>query len=72
MPYVDYVGSFFTITTFNAIVVALFFYVAVAGGLLAIFFVSIARIYIKSLSIVVFLISTITIFATLSILVDSG
>ncbi|KMZ66789.1 hypothetical protein ZOSMA_289G00300 [Zostera marina] len=63
---------FFAIATFNSIVVALFLSVAAAGGLLAIFFVSIAGIYIGALSIAVFFISAITISAALSILVASG
>ncbi|KAF8064743.1 hypothetical protein N665_1169s0002 [Sinapis alba] len=63
---------FFVAATANAIVISLLVSLAVAGGFLALFFLSLTAIYIGALSIAVLVISTATVSAVVSVLIASG
>ncbi|XP_013623814.1 PREDICTED: uncharacterized protein LOC106329693 [Brassica oleracea var. oleracea] len=63
---------FFLAATANAIIISLLFSLAVAGGFLSIFFLSLTATYIGALSVAAFVISTATVSAVVSILFASG
>ncbi|CAN7037868.1 unnamed protein product [Brassica rapa subsp. trilocularis] len=63
---------FFVAATFNAIIISLLVSLAAAGGFLALFFLSLAGIYIGALSVAAFVVSTVTISAVVSVLFASG
>ncbi|KAJ4882677.1 Uncharacterized protein Rs2_32770 [Raphanus sativus] len=63
---------FFVAATANAIVISLLVSLAVAGGFLALFFLSLTAVYIGALSVAAFLISTVTVSAVVCILIASG
>lgn len=63
---------FFLAATANAIIISLLFSLAVAGGFLSIFFLSLTATYIGALSVSAFVISTATVSAVVSILFASG
>ncbi|KAL6993274.1 hypothetical protein U1Q18_011389 [Sarracenia purpurea var. burkii] len=63
---------FFLAATINAIVISLLMSLAVAGGILAIFFAFTMAIYIGVLTVAVFVISTATISAIIAVLVITG
>ncbi|KAF8097923.1 hypothetical protein N665_0279s0052 [Sinapis alba] len=63
---------FFIAATFNAIIISLLVSLAAAGGFLALFFLSLAGIYIGALSVAAFVISTATVSAVVSVLFASG
>lgn len=63
---------FFVAATANAIIISLLFSLAVAGGFLSIFFLSLTATYIGALSVSAFVISTATVSAVVSILFASG
>ncbi|KAL0874288.1 hypothetical protein Bca101_023996 [Brassica carinata] len=65
-------GLFFVAATFNAIIISLLVSLAAAGGFLALFFLSLAGIYIGALSVAAFVISTATISAVVCVLFASG
>ncbi|CAG7891750.1 unnamed protein product [Brassica rapa] len=58
---------FFVAATFNAIIISLLVSLAAAGGFLALFFLSLAGIYIGALSVAAFVVSTVTISAVVSV-----
>ncbi|KAJ8526272.1 hypothetical protein K7X08_028749 [Anisodus acutangulus] len=63
---------FFVAATVNAIVISLLMSLAAAGGFLALFFTCLITIYIGALSVAVFVISTTTIIAIISVIVATG
>ncbi|KAG2300367.1 hypothetical protein Bca4012_011955 [Brassica carinata] len=63
---------FFVAATANAIVISLLVSLAVAGGFLALFFLSLTTIYIGALSVAAFVISTATVSALVCVLIASG
>ncbi|CAH8364703.1 unnamed protein product [Eruca vesicaria subsp. sativa] len=63
---------FFVAATTNAIIISLLFSLAVAGGFLSLFFLSLTATYIGALSVAAFVISTATVSAVVSILFASG
>ncbi|XP_057517230.1 uncharacterized protein LOC130798312 [Amaranthus tricolor] len=63
---------FLAAATVNAIIISLFMSLAAAGGFLAIFFACVAGIYIGALSIAVFVISSATISAIITVLIVTG
>ncbi|ESQ41647.1 hypothetical protein EUTSA_v10014473mg [Eutrema salsugineum] len=63
---------FFVAATANAIIISLLISLAVAGGFLAFFFLSLTAIYIGALSVAAFVISAATISAVVSVLIASG
>ncbi|KAJ4912175.1 Uncharacterized protein Rs2_06796 [Raphanus sativus] len=63
---------FFVAATFNAIIISLLVSLAAAGGFLALFFLSLAGIYIGALSVAAFVISTVTVSAVVCVLIASG
>ncbi|KAJ0232621.1 hypothetical protein HA466_0288650 [Hirschfeldia incana] len=63
---------FFVAATFNAIIISLLVSLAAAGGFLALFFLSLAGIYIGALSVAAFVISTATVSAVVCVLFASG
>ncbi|XP_027368485.1 uncharacterized protein LOC113874460 [Abrus precatorius] len=63
---------FFVAATINAIFVSLLISLAVAGGFLALFFAFVTAIYIGALSVTVFVISTVTFWAVVAILITTG
>ncbi|KAF3543986.1 hypothetical protein DY000_02000671 [Brassica cretica] len=62
---------FFVAATANAILISLLFSLAVAGGFLSLFFLSLTATYIGALSVSAFVISTATVSAVVSILFAS-
>ncbi|CAH8362204.1 unnamed protein product [Eruca vesicaria subsp. sativa] len=58
--------------TANAIVISLLVSLAVAGGFLALFFLSLTAVYIGVLSVAAFVISTVTVSALVTVLIASG
>ncbi|KAF8081048.1 hypothetical protein N665_0908s0005 [Sinapis alba] len=62
----------FVAATANAIIISLLGSLAVAGGFLSLFFLSLTATYIGSLSVAAFVISTATVSAVVSILFASG
>ena len=63
---------FFVAATANAIIISLLVSLAVAGGFLALFFLSLTTIYIGALSVAAFVISTATVSAVFCVLIASG
>ncbi|KAL9230627.1 hypothetical protein vseg_005955 [Gypsophila vaccaria] len=63
---------FLAAATTNAVILSLFVSLAAAGGCLAIFFACVAAIYIGALSVAVFVISSVTISAIITVLIVSG
>ncbi|KAG2333796.1 hypothetical protein Bca4012_016579 [Brassica carinata] len=63
---------FFVAATTNAIIVSLLVSLAVAGGFLSLFFLSLTATYFGALSVAAFVISTATVSAVVSILFASG
>ncbi|KAF3560946.1 hypothetical protein DY000_02018836 [Brassica cretica] len=63
---------FFVAATANAIIISLLVSLAVAGGFLALFFLSLTAIYIGALSVAAFVISTATVSAVVCVLIASG
>nr|VDC78893.1 unnamed protein product [Brassica rapa] len=63
---------FFVAATVNAIIISLLVSLAVAGGFLSLFFLSLSPTYIGALSVAAFVISTVTVSAVVSILFASG
>ena len=63
---------FFVAATANAIIISLLVSLAVAGGFLSLFFLSLSPTYIGALSVAAFVISTVTVSAVVSILFASG
>ncbi|CAF1782401.1 hypothetical protein HID58_088968 [Brassica napus] len=63
---------FFVAATANAIIISLLVSLAVAGGFLALFFLSLTAIYIGALSVAAFVISTATVSAVFCVLIASG
>ncbi|CAN7034845.1 hypothetical protein Bca4012_046048 [Brassica carinata] len=63
---------FFVAATANAIIISFLVSLAVAGGFLALFFLSLTAIYIGALSVAVFVISTATVSAVVCVLFASG
>ncbi|XP_057971760.1 uncharacterized protein LOC131160293 [Malania oleifera] len=67
-----FVMLFFVAATINAIIISLLISLAVAGGFLAFFFACVTAIYIGALSVAVFVISTVTVWATIAVLITTG
>ncbi|KAI4299642.1 hypothetical protein L6164_033078 [Bauhinia variegata] len=63
---------FFLAATINAIVIALLVSLAAAGGFLALFFAFVTAIYIGALSVAAFVISTVTFWTIVAILITTG
>ncbi|CAF2344964.1 unnamed protein product [Brassica rapa] len=63
---------FFVAATANAIIISLLVSLAVAGGFLALFFLSLTAIYIGALSVAAFVISTAAVSAVVCVLIASG
>ncbi|XP_009121477.2 uncharacterized protein LOC103846322 [Brassica rapa] len=63
---------FFVAATANAIIISLLVSLAVAGGFLALFFLSLTAIYIGALSVAAFVISTAAVSAVFCVLIASG
>ncbi|KAL2521942.1 hypothetical protein Fot_25865 [Forsythia ovata] len=63
---------FFVAATINAIVISLLMSLAAAGGFLALFFACVAAIYVGALMLSVFVISTTTVVAIISVLIAAG
>ncbi|CAH8316673.1 unnamed protein product [Eruca vesicaria subsp. sativa] len=63
---------FFIAATFNAIIISLLVSLAAAGGFLALFFISLAGIYIGALCVAAFVVSTVTVSAVVCVLIASG
>ncbi|RID68582.1 hypothetical protein BRARA_C00730 [Brassica rapa] len=63
---------FFVAATANAIIISLLVSLAVAGGFLSLFSLSLSATYIGALSVAAFVISTVTVSAVVSVLFASG
>ncbi|RID41954.1 hypothetical protein BRARA_J01876 [Brassica rapa] len=63
---------FFVAATANAIIISLLVSLAVTGGFLALFFLSLTAIYIGALSVAAFVISTAAVSAVFCVLIASG
>ncbi|XP_077230466.1 uncharacterized protein LOC143863626 [Tasmannia lanceolata] len=63
---------FFLAATTNAIIISFLVSLAAAGGFLAIFFVSLAAIYVAAISVALFVISTTTISTIIAVLIAAG
>ncbi|KAJ0243644.1 hypothetical protein HA466_0196710 [Hirschfeldia incana] len=63
---------FFVAATANAIIISLLVSLAVAGGFLALFFLSLTAVYIGALSVAAFVISTVAVSALVCVLIASG
>lgn len=63
---------FFLVATVNAVILSLLMSLAAAGAMLAIFFASLAVVYVGALSVAVFVISGITISAIIAVFAATG
>ncbi|KAI4307688.1 hypothetical protein L6164_030848 [Bauhinia variegata] len=63
---------FFLAATINAIIISLLLLLAAAGGFLALFFAFATAIYIGALSVAIFVISTVTFWTIVAILITTG